>query len=364
MTAETNGKTALMKPVKPMKPMKPMNPVNPANPMDEMKKTPMNPMESTGKPEKMPMKPMNPMNPIMPMAKLRKTVGVVAVLALAGCGGGGGSGAPSGERMPDTPMPSGSGTATAAGTTGLYFDYTLERAGEPDIEEAGSVDLTCPASGCAVRDLRELAGNGGNGGIEGTGTRGGFGTVTGTAGGPPLTETLSGVSPAVSATVTGASFTRYGFWGEHGWAAVEVGEGSLSAGTAGERWRGDFEAAHAWAGGDASGSNPGGAGSTGSAVWRGIAEAARTADFTRLMGTATVTVADLSRPRVGVVIDVPGHDIGAPGWADMAPAGGRFASGTAGADYLEGAFHGPGHEEAWGVFDTGAYVGAFGAKRE
>ncbi len=28
-----------------------------------------------------------------------------------------------------------------------------------------------------------------------------------------------------------------------------------------------------------------------------------------------------------------------------------------------GAFHGPGHEEAWGVFDTSDYVGVFGAKR-
>ena len=41
-----------------------------------------------------------------------------------------------------------------------------------------------------------------------------------------------------------------------------------------------------------------------------------------------------------------------------------FAAGTAGSDYLTGNFHGPDHEEAYGVFDTGAYVGAFGAKRE
>ena len=26
-------------------------------------------------------------------------------------------------------------------------------------------------------------------------------------------------------------------------------------------------------------------------------------------------------------------------------------------------FHGPGHGEAFGTFDTGAYVGAFGARR-
>ena len=102
----------------------------------------------------------------------------------------------------------------------------------------------------------------------------------------------------------------------------------------------------------------------GRAIWRGIAEAASTATFERLTGAATVTIADLSRPRVGVAIDVPGHRIGAPGWADMPLLNGRFATGTAGTDYLAGDFHGPAHQEAWGVFDTGAYVGAFGAKRE
>ena len=48
----------------------------------------------------------------------------------------------------------------------------------------------------------------------------------------------------------------------------------------------------------------------------------------------------------------------------MQPADGGFRAGAAGTDYLEGRFHGPGHEEAWGVFDTDAYVGAFGAKRQ
>lgn len=44
--------------------------------------------------------------------------------------------------------------------------------------------------------------------------------------------------------------------------------------------------------------------------------------------------------------------------------GGGFATGTAGTDRISGRFHGPGDEEAWGVFDTGAYVGAFGTKRQ
>ena len=60
---------------------------------------------------------------------------------------------------------------------------------------------------------------------------------------------------------------------------------------------------------------------------------------------------------------MPGHTIGAPGWADMALAAGGFASGTAGTGYLAGKFHGPAQQEAWGVFDTADYIGAFGAKR-
>ena len=43
--------------------------------------------------------------------------------------------------------------------------------------------------------------------------------------------------------------------------------------------------------------------------------------------------------------------------------GGRFAGGRAGRDQLTGWFAGPGHAEAWGVFNTGAAVGAFGATR-
>ena len=85
--------------------------------------------------------------------------------------------------------------------------------------------------------------------------------------------------------------------------------------------------------------------------------------FKRHAGTATVTIADLSRPRVGVAIEVPGQSIGAR-WADMPLNDGSFASGTAGRGWLAGNFHGPGHEEAWGVFDTADHLGAFGAKRE
>ena len=187
------------------------------------------------------------------------------------------------------------------------------------------------------------------------GRRGGFDTVT-TTGAFAVTETLPGLSLTVSPEVTG-----YGFWGEHGFAVLALGSGTLSGTIDGTAYTGDFASAQAWAAGDATGSNPAG---TGSATWRGIAEASPAGTGERLMGTATVTIANLARPRVGVAIAVPGHDIEAPGWASMALRQGRFATGTPGSDHLRGSFHGPAHQEAWGVFDTDEYIGAFGARRQ
>lgn len=285
----------------------------------------------------------------MPSAMTSRTLRIAALagaLALAACGGGGGG--PASGDGPQTPVTE----PSAPLVTGLSFDYTLTREGEaPMIAETGSGPLSCPAPGCAARDLRLLSGS------SGAGTRDGFGTVTGTTGGPALTETFSGVA----ATVSGASFMRYGFWGTHGYAAVEIGAGDLTAEGDGPQWSGRFGTAHAWAGGEASGTNPTG---TGSATWRGIAEAARAADFARLPGTAELRIADLSRPRIEADIDL---DDGAAGielrWTGMELANGGFSKGAAGRDRIDGRFHGPGHEEAWGVFDTGDYVGAFGARR-
>ena len=118
--------------------------------------------------------------------------------------------------------------------------------------------------------------------------------------------------------------------------------------------------ASAFAAGEATGTNPTG---MGSATWSGIAEAASTSTFQRREGIATVTIAELSRPRVGVEINVPGFAIDSSTWTGIPLTNGHYASGTVGSDYLEGHFHGPSHEETYGVFDTGAYVGAFGAKR-
>lgn len=281
--------------------------------------------------------------PVAMKVRTLQAAALAGALGLAACGGGGG-GSPA--MPPDTGTPV--AEPAAALVSGLRFDYTLRREGEPPIEEAGSVALSCPGGDCTTDDLRELSGD------DGTGMRDGFGTVTGTTSGPALTEVFSGIS----ATVSGASFTRYGFWAEHGFAAVTIGTGSLSVEASGQQWSGDFTTAHAWADGEVSGANPTG---TGSATWRGLAEAVRITDFTHLPGSAELRIADLSRPRVDVDLDLDGAALR---WTGMQPAGGSFAKGTAGSDRIDGRFYGPGHEEAWGVFDTGAYVGAFGAKRE
>ena len=282
-----------------------------------------------------------------------RVAALAGALLLAACGGGSGSG-------PATPGRGGSGggqpTAAVPLVTGLHFDYVLERAGETPIEETGSTPLGCPFSGaragCPADDLRDLAGR------DGTGMRDGFGTVTGTTGGPPLTRTFAGAS----ATVTGAEFRRYGFWGQYGWAAVEIGSGMLSAEAEGQTWTGSFTAAHAWAAGEPTGTNPAG---TGSATWRGIAEAARTRDFRHLPGAAELRIADLSRPLIDVDIDLDdGGDGVALEWRRIQLSDGAFAKGAAGADRIEGRFHGPGHAEAFGTFHTETYVGAFGAKRQ
>jgi len=163
-------------------------------------------------------------------------------------------------------------------------------------------------------------------------------------------------------TITDApSALIYGFWGEHGFGAVNVAAGPFSGSIQGTPFTGSAGFATAYAGGSAAGTNPTG---MGNATWSGIAEAVSTGDFQRHQGTATVTIAELSQPRVGVDIDISGQDIGSPAWADMPLVDGGFTSGDIDtSDYLAGDFHGPDHEETYGVFDTGDYVGAFGAKR-
>ena len=68
-------------------------------------------------------------------------------------------------------------------------------------------------------------------------------------------------------------------------------------------------------------------------------------------------------PRDSVNISVEEFSITPTEWASVPLANGGFSVGTVGNNYLAGNFHGPGHEEAYGVFDTEVYTGAFGAKK-
>ena len=307
--------------------------------------------------------------PILPAAAL-----LAAVLMLAACGGGGGASRTPSDPGPGTGEPppgdgAGGGTNGTGGlsgrtdtllSTGFHSSLTLT-AGEVAFDnEPLAVAVDCAGARCtdetgdAVTAAGLFAAATGNPGAA-LGTRGGFDTVETTAdqgAGAPI----DGVEAA------GVSTTSWGFWGEHGFAAVTVSTGALSGaidGTAIED--GSFRLTSAWALGDGAGTNPVG---TGRATWRGLAEAASKATFERSHGTATVTIPDLAQPLVDVTIDIPGQDIGEAGWTGMALTAGGFKSGTAGADYLEGKLHGPNHEEAWGVFDTTDHVGAFGAKRD
>ena len=303
-----------------------------------------------------------------------------AALTLAACGGsGGGPGSPilgggSGDGSGSPAPGEGSGERPAAfaslldRTDALLFSAVHSRwsgtlEGEP-VEGTPADAVICVGARCTDADgmvieagkTTVVAAVAGRGPGDATlGSQDGFGTVT------AKDRFEIGEKIASFTITTSASATTYGFWGAHGFAALTLGSGPLSGEAEGAPFAGEFGIASAYAAGDASGTNPTG---VGSATWRGLAEAARKDTFERVRGTATVTIADLSRPRVGVSIDVPGHTIGAPGWADMALDEGRFASGSAGTDWLSGSFHGPGHEEAWGVFDTTGHVGSFGTKRE
>lgn len=180
----------------------------------------------------------------------------------------------------------------------------------------------------------------------------------------PCGNDACNVSAAVVPVATG-----YGLWGSHGFAAVEVANGfwsgqvhlSFLGKAVGElSFEGELSYAWAYTIGGAAGTNP----TSGRATWRGIAEAVSTRTFARRRGTALVTVRDMSNPQASVKIDVEGYAIGSEGWDDIPLADGHFVIGSPGSDYLEGKFHGPDHSETYGVFDTEAYVGAFGAKRD
>ncbi len=155
----------------------------------------------------------------------------------------------------------------------------------------------------------------------------------------------------------------YGVWGDQGYALVQVANGNFRAVRKSDKVSLSGTAAAivpSFRGRNMANSAPGG---TGSATWKGPAEAVAIATFTRHRGTATLTIADLSNPKLSASVVVKGEEIGSSAWNSMDVSGGGFDVGTNGDDRLVGAF-GTGHGEIWGIFDTNAYIGVFGAKRK
>ena len=187
------------------------------------------------------------------------------------------------------------------------------------------------------------------------GSRQGFDTVHATAR-SRINEEFYGDSTAASVNAQ-----SYGIWGRYGFATADVIEGPFSGTSQGIAFRGNLRGAQSSTVGTPTGSNPTG---LGSASWSGPVEAISTRNWSRRSGTTTITMADLSVPRVVVDVSIGGYSIGSSGWQSIWLHNGRFETGAAGVDRLIGNFHGPRHEEAYGAFDTGAYVGAFGALRE
>lgn len=258
------------------------------------------------------------------------------VLALTACGGGGSSPAPTTMKpagtppLPPDPAPPANPVAAAVPLVSQqHFRYTLTD-GQESISDTGWQPLECPSAGCAVPDLSLL---------EHTGTRQGF-------------QTVAGPSHHLS-------YRHYGLWGQYGQGAVTLGSGTLALQQDGHTWRGPFQTVHAWSAGQATGTNPTG---TGSATWRGSAEAVSTADLLHLRGTVRLHIPELGQPLLDAHINLEGHTVPLQ-WRQVPIANGSFQQGVAAEHLLHGRFHGPGHAEAWGLFHTDAFLGAFGAKR-
>ena len=306
---------------------------------------------------------------------------VGAALILTACGGGGD------EETPD-PVVLLSETESFVRLTkiversdafsipALHFDYTVSIGDSDLIEERATSDVACMGTSCdvtaesgemqstAVQDLINLTASIDEAQVT-LGSRDGFDTIA--------IESEFDVSRVIlddAFTATPPAATAFGAWGEQGFAGVIVGTGELTGearptvngAQATVEFTGELSYALAFAMGDTSGNNPMG---TGVATWEGVAEAVSLRTFERRLGTATLVIADLADPHVSVDIDVDGFSVNPPEWANMPLTNGGFTFGTLADDnYVAGNFHGLDHEEAYGVFDTEAYTGAFGAKRD
>ena len=285
------------------------------------------------------------------------------VLFLAGCGGGGSNSGLTGaeiEELRSEPSIIRRGKIIEQADTLLSSSlHVVVSLSGRDLTEINTA--TCRGSSCVYEDgvvttIRDIIDSDFDVDLtEATiGSRGGFDTLTSTSKFRPKdTEEISYTQYP--------SPTTYGFWGKHGIAAMRIINGPITFLYEGRSYQSDGMAALAFTVGDASNTNPRG---IGGATWNGIANAASLQTFTLREGTATVTMADLSRPFVSVAIDISGDDISGPGWSDMFLFNGRFSSLGSGSNYVRGDFYGLDHSEAYGVFGTSAYVGSFGAKRQ
>lgn len=281
---------------------------------------------------------------------------VTLLLLLAGCGGEGGG---NGVEMPDAILQSDprvmrlEGIVERADTllaSGIHVSYSVSALGETTtdslVQEVScsgvactgigvTINLTDPVLTDFIKPDVDLSASDAN--LQ---TRDGF-DIAFIRGNQDASE-MGVVLPGIAVTETPEGL-GYGFWGEHGMAGLTFVDGLFFGRVNDIPFGGDMKVVIPFALGDAAGTNPDG---MGDATWTGIAQVVSIRTFRRQEGTATLTIPDLSA------------------WADLPLVDGGFSVGTAGSNYLEGNFHGFDHSEAYGVFDTDAFTGAFGAKQQ
>ena len=203
-----------------------------------------------------------------------------AELALGACSrGGGGDGHSAAPPLPPTEPPAVSAADVLARADALLFSshrshYSLS-GGDAKLNEVFVEPMACKGARCVagdgtavtVADLATPSEVEVVGSQTAPGSRVGFDSVT-MRYGFEVTER----DPGVSATAN-PSMLSYGFWGAHGFAALETGSGELTGTVNGTAVAGRITQARAYAVDDVLGSNPVG---LGSAVWKGIAEASPT----------------------------------------------------------------------------------------
>lgn len=306
-----------------------------------------------------------------------KTAGLLAssvlALTLTACGGGGGGGSPTANPgdggFPETPATERL-SVIAQHTNSLLVpstqsDVTIRVQGQSETirthERFNCVGVRCSGVQTGIFIDLDAAQN-----IFAVprnvrlGRRAGFDTATYSVNTLEATADVLGAIPGLRIDRLPQA-TGWGFWGDYGVGEVSTSRGDFSGRYDGVSFNGRMSTVASLTAGEASGTNPVG---IGSASWEGIAEAASLRSYTRRQGTASIFITDLSNPMVDVDVRIDGRSIGSSAWNNIPLERGDYGTGIVGRDYLRGKFHGPAHEETYGVFDTGTWAGAFGAKRE